>query len=163
MLGQRDTDLEVWFPLQGLGLHLSFPGYFLDILWALDMVWAMAGGDGSGRASYLHGDIGCLYRHTLQTLITAAAGTASQGDTGWAEYVCHLIGVLIHNLYQLLHWPAVAAAPYFIEGHHCRETEGPDQVSRQLLLDGPALASGSICTKFSSSRKLLALCGLPLL
>lgn len=83
-----------------------------------------------GEFPYLHSDVGCLYRHTVQTFITTAATTATQKDTGRTEYVRHLIGVFIQDVHQLLHGPTVAATPHFVERHHYGKTEGPGQVRR---------------------------------
>lgn len=95
-----------------------------------------------GEPPYLHGDVGRLQRHAVKTLITTAATTASQEDTGWAEYVGYLIGVLIHNVHQLRHRPAVTAAPHFAERHHYGKTEGPGQVNRDLFCDVQDLVLG---------------------
>lgn len=83
-----------------------------------------------GEFPYLHSDVGCLYRHTVQTFITTAATTATQKDTGRTEYVRHLIRVFIQDVHQLLHGPTVAATPHFVERHHYGKTEGPGQVRR---------------------------------
>lgn len=110
-----------------------------------------------GELPYLHSDVGCLYRHTVQTFVTTAATTATQKDTRRTEYVRHLLGVFIQDVHQLLHWPTVAATPHFIERHHYRKTEGPGQVSR----DASDLVLG-----FSSHQVLVtppALSGVPLL
>lgn len=53
-----------------------------------------AGGTRGGDPPYLHGDIDRLHWHTVQVLIATAASAAQQGDTGWAEHMLHLTGVL---------------------------------------------------------------------
>lgn len=99
----------------------------------------------------------------MQTLVPAAARTARQEDAGWAEYVCYLIRVLIHDIHQLLYWSTVAAAPYFIEGHHCRETEGQVRLAVTCSLMPQTWLRGSAHTNFTSSTKPLDPSGVPLL
>lgn len=129
--GSRSTGVGVRLQSWDLGLSSSLSRSLLVGRFSgpLGRVW-----------TYLHGDIDCLHRHTVQVLIATAAGAAQQGDTRWAEHVLHLAGVLGHDIHQPLQRPAVAAAPHFLEGHHCEEARGLGQASRDLPLEALNLA-----------------------